>query len=232
MTGIARGLAALCLTLVAAAATATERGVVVELFTSQGCSACPPADRMLAELAEREGVIALALHVDYWDYIGWKDSFAQPRFTQRQKAYARANHDRSVFTPQIIVGGQDRVMGAKAMKVMDLLAAHAQAPQPVSLSLSRDAGTLTVALSAERAMGPSDVQLVRYTPSSTVHIKRGENAGRTFDYANVVTDWQVLGRWDGQAPLRLNVDVEGDRPIVVIVQEAGHGRVLAAARLR
>jgi hypothetical protein len=232
MTGIARGLAALFLTLVATAAWATERGVVVELFTSQGCSACPPADELLADIAEREGVIALALHVDYWDYIGWKDSFAQPRFTQRQKAYARANHDRSVFTPQIIVGGQDRVMGAKAMKVMDLIAAHAQAPQPVSLSLSRNAGRLTVALSAERAMGPADVQLVRYTPSSTVHIKRGENAGRTFDYANIVTDWQVLGRWDGQAPLRLSVDIEGDRPVVVIVQEAGHGRVLAAARLR
>ncbi|MFP4239449.1 DUF1223 domain-containing protein [Rhodosalinus sp.] len=232
MTGIARGLGTLLLTLIATAAWTTERGVVVELFTSQGCSACPPADELLADLAEREGVIALALHVDYWDYIGWKDSFAQPRFTQRQKAYARANHDRSVFTPQIIVGGQDRVMGAKAMKVMDLIAAHAQTPQPVSLSLVRDEGRLTVALSAERAMGPADVQLVRYRPSSNVHIKRGENAGRTFDYANVVTDWKVLGRWDGQAPLRLRVEAEGDSPVVVIVQEAGHGRVLAAARLR
>lgn len=232
MIGIARGLAALCLTLAAVAASATERGVVVELFTSQGCSACPPADRMIAELAEREGVIALALHVDYWDYIGWKDSFAQPGFTRRQKAYARANHDRSVFTPQIIVGGQDRVMGAKAMKVMDLIAARAEAPQPVALRLARDAGTLTVTLSAERPMAAADVQLVRYRPAATVHIKRGENAGRTFDYANIVTDWQVLGRWDGQAPLRLNVELEGELPVVVIVQEAGHGPVLAAARLR
>ena len=232
MTGIARGLAALFLTLVATAASATERGVVVELFTSQGCSACPPADRMIAELAERKGVIALALHVDYWDYIGWKDSFAQPGFTQRQKAYARANHDRSVFTPQIIVGGKDRVMGAKAMKVMDLIDTQAQTPTPVALTLARDAGTLSVVLSAERSIGPADVQLVRYRPSATVHIKRGENAGRTFDYANIVTDWKVLGRWDGQAPLRLSVEIEGDSPIVVIVQESGHGPVLAAARLR
>lgn len=235
MKGLLAPIAAVWVAVLAAAAGpagAGERGVLVELFTSQGCSACPPADRMLAELAGREGVIALALHVDYWDYIGWKDIFAQPQFTARQKAYARANHSRSVFTPQIIVGGQDRVMGAKAMKVMDLIRAHAQASSPVSVGLAREGGTLSVTLATERAVGPADVQLVRYRPAATVHIKRGENAGRTLDYANIVTDWKPLGRWDGSAPLRLSVDVEGDRPIVVVVQKAGHGPVLAAARLR
>ena len=216
----------------AGAAAAGERGVLVELFTSQGCSACPPADELLVELAERKGVIALALHVDYWDYIGWKDSFAQPRFTERQKKYAYAAQQRSVFTPQMIVAGRERVMGARPMKVMDLIRAHAEAPAPVTIDLSREAERLRVALRPEHPVGAADIHLVRYEPSASVSITRGENAGRRFAYHNIVTDWRVLGQWDGTAPLTVETAAGGDRPIVVIVQRRGHGPVLAAARLR
>lgn len=232
MTSILRICAALWMALAAATAAADERGVLVELFTSQGCSACPPADGLIADLAERDDVIALSLHVDYWDYIGWKDSFAQPGFTARQKAYARANHSRSIFTPQIIVGGEDRIMGAKAMTVLDRIRAHAEAPTPVSLRLRREDEQLVVAVSADRPVGRTVVQLVRYRPSATVHITKGENAGRTAEYHNIVTAWRALARWDGAAPLRLSTEVEGAQPVVVIVQAEGHGPVLAAARLR
>ena len=99
---------------------AQDSPVVVELFTSQGCAACPPADALLGELARHEDVIALALHVDYWDYIGWEDVFARPEFTQRQHAYGHAAGSTVVYTPQMIVGGQERVVGVRPMAVADL----------------------------------------------------------------------------------------------------------------
>jgi hypothetical protein len=104
--------------------------VVVELFTSQGCSACPPADMMMADLAARDDVIALSLHVDYWNYLGWEDTFSQAVFTERQYGYGRAAGSTVVYTPQIIVGGQDRVMGARAMELADRIAAHRAAARP------------------------------------------------------------------------------------------------------
>jgi hypothetical protein len=107
--------------------------VVVELFTSQGCAACPPADAMMQDLAAREDVIALSLHVDYWNYLGWEDTFSQAVFTDRQYGYGRAAGSTVVYTPQLIVGGQDRVMGARAMELADRIAAHRAAPDPVAL---------------------------------------------------------------------------------------------------
>ena len=112
---------------VAGIAAAESRPVVVELFTSQGCSSCPPADAFLHELSQRDDVIALALHVDYWDYIGWKDIFAQPAFTKRQKAYAKAGGRRSVYTPQMIIGGQDHVVGTHEENASALIQQHAAA---------------------------------------------------------------------------------------------------------
>ncbi|WP_371036514.1 MULTISPECIES: DUF1223 domain-containing protein [unclassified Rhodosalinus] len=221
----------------ASVASADEHPVVVELFTSQGCSSCPPADAFLADLAERDDVIALALHVDYWDYIGWKDSFAQPAFTARQKAYAHAAGHNSIYTPQMIVGGADHVMGARPMAVIDLIRAHAEAPRKVSLGLERAAGAkVAIEVEAVAPVGAAQVHFVRYRPHATVKITRGENAGRTLAYSNIVTRWTVLARWDGQTPLRLLAEAPGDQPVVVLVQDAGdgddQGAVLAAARLR
>lgn len=209
---------------------AQDNPVVVELFTSQGCSSCPPADALLQDLAQRDGVIALALHVDYWDYIGWEDSFASPAFTERQHLYARAAGERMVYTPQFIIGGVDRSVGADTMALMDLIAGHADRPAPVMLEVrASESGFSLEAESVEP--GAMVVQLVRYDPEETVEILSGENRGRTLTYSNVVRDWDVIARWDGLAPLRLSAEFDGGLPAVVIVQEDGHGAILAAARV-
>lgn len=215
------------------AVAADDHPVVVELFTSQGCSACPPADAMLAELAEMPGVIALALHVDYWDYIGWADTFGSPAFTARQESYARASGERTVYTPQFIVGGVDPVVGADAMAVMEHLRVHAGSAQTVDLRAEREGGVLRIDGAAlAPAVRPMAVQVVRYRPAETVDIGHGENAGHKINYANIVTDWQTVAEWSGLDPLSVEVPVAGDDPVVVILQEPGPGRIVAAAVLR
>jgi len=236
--------------LIAAAARAQDVPVVVELYTSQGCSSCPPADALMEELAARGDVIALSLHVDYWDYIGWADSFAQPAFGDRQRAYAQAAGEHMVYTPQMIIGGTHHVIGTDAMAVMDAMRAHASLPVAINLDLSRSGATLqiTASMAIQGAIadaipdavpgaipgaipGAMLVQVVRYMPVQSVDIERGENAGRRLTYVNVVTSWQLVGRWDGLAPLTLDTPLTGDGPVVVIVQQEGPGRILAAMRL-
>ncbi|WP_439155746.1 DUF1223 domain-containing protein [Yoonia sp.] len=205
--------------------------VVVELYTSQGCSACPPADAMLRELAKRDDVIALALHVDYWDYIGWKDVFANPAFSERQHAYAEAAHVATVYTPQMVFNGQDHVVGSRTMQVMDRLQTQLEKGLPVKLSMTRQESRVLIT-APPGAPGDYVVQLVRYTPQQAVAIGRGENAGNEFVYTNIVTSWSVIHRWDGQAALALDAPAVGPDPVVVIIQKAGHGRIVAAAELR
>lgn len=215
--------------------------VVVELFTSQGCSACPPADALLAELAERKDVIALALHVDYWDYLGWEDPFAQPAFTDRQKAYARAAGERAIYTPQMVVEGKNVVAGANAADLAALIETHRAATDPVRMSLRPEGGRYVIELLADPPLETGAVvQIVRYAPQARVEILRGENAGRIVDYANVVTAWHAVAEWDGRTPLKLTAAIDGDEPAVVIVQSARPGKakaaplpgeILAAARL-
>lgn len=214
--------------------------VVVELFTSQGCSSCPPADALLADLAARKDVIALALHVDYWDYLGWEDPFAQPAFTARQKAYARAAGERSIYTPQMIVGGADTLVGPRAADLAGLISAHLSAPARVRLHVDRTDGRYVIEISADPPLETGAVvQIVRYAPQARVEILRGENQGRVVDYANIVTAWHAVAEWDGRAPLKLNAVVEGEEPAVVIVQAARPGKsaplpgpILAADWLR
>ncbi|MEX5729319.1 hypothetical protein Ga0609869_002672 [Rhodovulum iodosum] len=214
-------------------AQAEDRPVIIELFTSQGCSSCPPVDAMVAELAKRDDVIPLALHVDYWDYIGWKDVFAQPGFTRRQKAYARAAHTRSIYTPQIVVGGVDHVVGYRPMDVAQLIEAHRDAASPVSLSIVRDGDDVVItANSTETFAEDAVLQVVRYIPERVVDIGRGENAGRTLRYTNIVDAWKAVARWDGAAPLVVTLEADGEHPVVAIVQKSGPGQILAAARVR
>lgn len=206
--------------------------VVVELYTSQGCSSCPPADAFLGELAKDPDVIALALHVDYWDYIGWTDQFASPQFTERQKAYARAEGHRTIYTPQIIVGGVERIEGADAARVAEDVARHKQTVPAVALQVARQGKDVVIkADPSAGAVFPLKVQLVRYRPQETVAIEYGENAGQVVDYHNIVTEWTVLGLWTGQAPLDLTVPAPEGDPLVVILQGEGPGPIAAAAEV-
>lgn len=208
--------------------------VVVELFTSQGCSSCPPADALLARLGEREDVIPLALHVDYWDYIGWKDKFAKREFTRRQKGYARAGGWRSIYTPQVVVNGGAAGVGSDTMAVLDMIRQAERAPQRVQLSASREGNTLRFNLSpvAAEGVGPADVWLVRYLEQEQVAIRRGENAGRTITYSHIARSWDRFREWDGQSALAGTVTLDGPEPAVVLVQSESFGPILAAARVR
>ncbi len=145
------GVAAICFAGPVLAQGAS--GTVVELYTSQGCSSCPPADAYLAKLAQEPGVIALALHVDYWDYIGWADKFANPKFTDRQKAYARAIKSNTIYTPQMIVSGVDRVEGGDPNKVEGDIRRHQTAESMVVLQLMRSGGSVTIHASAKADAG-------------------------------------------------------------------------------
>ncbi len=228
-----RLLGTVCAVSVGVATLAAEAGdpVVVELFTSQGCSSCPPADALLTELAGHEDVIALALHVDYWDYIGWKDSLARPEHTERQKSYAAAAGKRMIYTPQFVVGGLDHVTGYEPMEMAAAIERHRAAPQPVDLTAERDGEVIRIEARAVGAVaGPVVVQVVRYVPVERVAIERGENAGRTLDYHNAVNLWIEVGRWSGTGSYHATTRVAGEHPVVVILQRAPHGAVLAAAR--
>ncbi|MEQ6202755.1 DUF1223 domain-containing protein [Sulfitobacter sp. HNIBRBA2951] len=211
---------------------AEQRPVVVELYTSQGCSSCPPADAILSELSGRSDVIALALHVDYWDYIGWTDEFGDPAHAKRQRAYASYAGRRSVYTPEMIVNGQTDIVGAKPMDLSKAIAEHkARAPR-MTLEATRNGDTLTVKGSAlGDAAVPMDVHLLRVIPEQQSKITRGENRGSTYEYTNIAHDLQNLGSWDGKSPLDMTVSVTGDASVVVLVQEADAGPIVAAARL-
>jgi len=217
-----------------APAFAQSNPVVVELFTSQGCSSCPPADKMLHELTKRDNVIALALHVDYWDYIGWKDEFARAEHTARQKAYAATAGRRSVYTPQMIVNGNDSIVGARGMELSEAIMRHAALPKEVELTVQRAGPDLTIRASMlnDGTREEMIVQLVRYTPSRSVKITRGENAGRDMTYANVVSAMDIVAEWDGRVPLDVTTPIDGDDPLAVLVQKAGHGSIVAAAQLK
>jgi hypothetical protein len=205
--------------------------VVVELFTSQGCSSCPPADALLEELASYPDVLPLALHVDYWDYIGWTDTFGSPQFTARQKAYAAAGGHRTIYTPQMVIGGTDHVVGYVPMDVANAIERHREAALPVVLRVTRTGDELRVLADPMPGLpGVMIVQLVRYLPKASVTIERGENAGKTINYVNTVTDWERIGTWDGASALDLSVALEGPAAVAVLLQADGPGLILAAAK--
>lgn len=231
MKALTAGLIAFWI-LVSAPAHAQTSPVVVELYTSQGCSSCPPADAILQKLAQRDDVIALALHVDYWDYIGWADTFADPIYTTRQKGYAQAGGRRMIYTPQMIINGQDDVVGAKPMEVVDLIRRHSERTAPVSLQIQRSGDRVVIKAQSIEAAGPMVVQLVRFTPLQAVEITRGENRGKTIDYANITHGWTKLADWNGDAPFEMRAEAPGDDAVVVLVQGSQYGPILAAAQLR
>lgn len=219
------------LSLACSEVLAQSAPVVVELFTSQGCSSCPPADALLEELASYPDVLPLALHVDYWDYIGWKDTFGSPQFTARQKAYAAASGHRTIYTPQMVIGGIDHVVGYVPMDVATAIERHREAALPVVLRVTRTGDEVRVLADPMPGLpGVMIVQLVRYLPKASVTIERGENAGKTIDYVNTVVAWDQIGTWDGASALDLTVPLEGQGAVAVLLQAEGPGAIIAAAK--
>jgi len=177
------------------AAEITKPKGVVELFTSQGCSSCPPADEFLAKLADEREVLALSWHVDYWDYLGWKDIFASPANTQRQRRYAASMKERQIYTPQAVINGQAHVVGSRGNAIRSLItsqeASGAGLTVPINASLAGD--SLTVNIPASSTPKRATLWLVYFNNASEVAIGKGENRGRKITYRNVVGDIQMLG---------------------------------------
>jgi hypothetical protein len=178
-----------------------EPRAVVELFTSQGCSSCPAADHLLGELSKDPDVLALSLPIDYWDYLGWKDTLADARHTARQRAYSAMRGDRAVYTPQIVINGIAQALGSDKSAIERAVAqSHRNAAVlsiPVTLSVNKDA--VTVKMSGNQGEPRSaEVWLCPLTRAVQVHIGRGENRGKTVTYTNVVRGWIKLGTWTGK----------------------------------
>jgi hypothetical protein len=226
-------------TFVDARAVVDARGVamthVIELFTSQGCSSCPPADRLLATLARNPNTVALSFPVDYWDYIGWKDIFASPVFTARQQAYARLSADGRVYTPQAVIDGVKAEVGSDKAAIDRAMSAPTQAggAMSVPMSIEESGGYLRVDVGAGQPAG-AGVYVLRVVESRTVEIGRGENSGRSVTYTNVVRAMNKIGDWNGQPAhfdmLELKADGEG---YVVLLQAGDPGKpavILSAAK--
>lgn len=222
----------LALALFAAAGPAFAGGqpVVVELFTSQGCSSCPPADKIITRLSKRDNVLALALHVDYWDYLGWKDNFANPAYSARQRAYARATQKHTIYTPQVVVQGVSPAIGSRENDVNGLIAFHEKRAEIATLDAKRVGDAVRVNVAAKTAdIGKVVIQIVRFLPTKTVEIHAGENAGKTITYTNIVTSWMPVAQWNGRGQLSIRVPMqEGPQPIAVLVQSANFGPIIAA----
>ena len=223
---LAPALAALLMT--AAPAKADDTIVLVELFTSQGCSSCPPADKNLAALAERDDVIALSMHVTYWDYLGWRDTFGRDEHTRRQVAYRDIMGARVIYTPQVVVHGVTDVPGHKG-KAIDAAIDDARAKgSDTKLDIISDGGMVKAVLAATDVPERCTVWIASYTKSATVQIQRGENAGREITYHNVVTKLMCVGNWDGTAQNVALPDPGAGEGVAVWIQDSRTGKVLAA----
>lgn len=220
-----------------AAARPTGEGPwAVELFTSQGCSSCPPADALLGRLSMRADIVALAHHVDYWDYIGWRDPFASRETTERQRAYARVLKQRYVYTPEMVVDGIGHDTGRDRTPIEALLAkAQARSPRRATPTLSRSiGGPLIIALAAFPLEGRiADVTLAIYDRRHTTPVKSGENQGRMIENFNVVRQLERVDQWDGA---KRSWTIPGDRigpaqGVAVLVQQADHGPMIGCNKL-
>jgi hypothetical protein len=179
-----------------------EPRAVIELFTSQGCSSCPPADKLIAAYAQDPSVIALSLAVDYWDYLGWKDTLALSGHTSRQRAYAKVRGDRQVYTPQAVIDGAVHALGSDKAAIERAIrkTREESAPLLLPVTIEQTGGKLTVAVPASKdEQGQAEVWLCPITRSVPVVIGRGENSGQTITYTNVVRRWIKLGDWSGKA---------------------------------
>lgn len=235
LTALALGAAVALPLLPAAAGNSGGDKVVVELFTSQGCSSCPPADALLAELAERDDVIALSFHVDYWNYIGWTDPFSSPQATARHRAYGRALGRAYVYTPQMVVDGRAETVGSNR-RAVDSLIRMAGGARKLAIEVAHPGdGTAVLRLPAASGgwAGDADVWIGFYDENRSTDVAAGENRGVRVVNANVVRVFRRVARWTG-APLERALDLEalgagGRDGCVIVVQATGSGPILAAA---
>lgn len=212
--------------------------VVVELFTSQGCSSCPPADAFLGDLARRDDVVALGYHVDYWNRLGWVDPFSGAWTTALQSAYSRSQHRNTNYTPQMIIDGRVDAVGSRRSLVEQLITDQQKrsgGPQAQVTLEPADNGEVQVRLDGHsRQPVEAEVILLRYDREHTTPVGRGENYGRTLENFNVVRERRILGRWRGE-PASFTVPASTDPAqsgLAVLVQERNQGAILGANRLQ
>ena len=221
--------------MLSASALAGEHKTVVELFTSQGCSSCPPADRLLGELAADNNLVALSLPVDYWDYLGWHDTLAKAAYSQRQRGYSEQRGSSEVFTPQIIVNGVTQVVGSDRSAI-EKACTKATKEKQVSVTLRKNAGKVEIEVSGGSGT-PAAVWLLSVVQEKPVMINRGENRGKTITYHNVVRDFRRLADWNG-APVKQSValsEITDDADMVAVLVQPGSvekpGAIRGAATL-
>ncbi len=210
------------------------RLTVLELFTSQGCSSCPPADDLLRELAEDESLLALSLHVDYWDYLGWKDPFSSAENTHRQRNYAPLIVDRGIYTPQLVVDGKFGVIGSQRSQVKSMIRAARNYPLHVPMQITPKQTTLTVSLTppkdTESLPASATLYALHYARHNTTKVTRGENNGRKMTNINSVTSISTIGTWNKSAA-QFNVPrPAADEGIAVLLHSDTQGRIIGAAR--
>jgi len=228
-------LSALGMTLIAAptlvlAQSAHQPSSVVELYTSQGCSSCPPADKILGELVQDKDILGLTFSVTYWDYIGWKDTFGNKDNDNRQVYYKQEFGSRYVYTPQMVVGGKEHKVGSDRSGIKSLIADNAGHAQQLALSWAFNDDMLEVQL--PEGDGEATIWLVDIDRSNDVSIGRGENTGQKITYHNVVRKLRSLGNWDGSAQ-KIVLDLAEMREMgrdgcALIIQQGGHGPIIAA----
>lgn len=211
--------------------------VVIELFTSQGCSACPPADALMGEFVDRSDVIALSLPVDYWNYLGWEDTLAQHAHTERQRGYALSRGDGQIYTPQMIIGGLYHAVGSDRAAINAAITEAAARPEvPVTVDVAGSAVHINVGDAPPGGPTWGTIWVVLYSTEEVVQIGRGENAGRTVTYRNVVLEMHRLTMWRGTAvnvelPLAEMMEANADGCVILIQEERGGlpGAIVGAA---
>ena len=207
---------------------------VVELYTSQGCSSCPPADRVLGELSRMPNVIALAFHVDYWDNIGWRDHYSIQNAVERQHRYVEALGLRSAFTPQAVVDGRSSFVGSDKRGILEALADPGGEAVPVPVSLEVSHGVLTVNVPERQDRKSYQVFVAAYLPQASTPVGRGENSGRTLQEFNIVRQFRSIGTWSGPAAVfRTSVEsfpADASR-VAVLLQSDGQGPIAGSAAI-
>ena len=214
--------------------------VFVELFTSQGCSSCPAADAFMAELVQRPGIIAVSMNVDYWNYLGWRDTLSQAVFTKRQKEYAARRGDGQVYTPQMVINGRSHVVGSHKQTVLDEISRQASVPESyfVPITMSAKGNELDIEVGGgptDRIIQASTLWVMSVVPQVTVSIERGENSGREITYHNVVRQLTPAGMWKGEGqrlslPKKHVMDGQSSMCVAVLQGDNG-GAVLGCASM-